>query len=441
MKRVVGVYTGSTEIMQANWKTVEQLKEKTGLNLVILGMGPAGDIWGPSPEVARKAPIEVKPVGKDDRLNEFIQEAHRRDIDVWICIALYAEMDTGPNHPELAFRDFDGNIVEPVSRHGSGWAWSWCPSNRSWRQYNEELLSDLTRRYEVDGFTMTHQRYSPIGHNLFNLFGCGCKECERAAGELGYDFVKMRSGMKKVLGLMKSVDARKLARLRDLDLGFTDLLYYLGADPSLVDWLNFRCDLIGTGMERYHEAVKRVKDDVTMGTDSFPPTFSLIGGHRYSLLERHSDFLSPLLSHIFIFSLFNFMELTARMMDWNSGLSETDLLPVLYRAFGYDKLGLPDSLRAFHEHESLPSSDFSDTKLPLGETVRREAFKAVAAVKHDKPMYGIFSAHSKIDANGAKFRAAAMRDAGMDGIILQVGQLPGPEANLRAISEILSQWG
>jgi len=78
--------------------------------------------------------------------------------------------------------------------------------------------------------------------------------------------------------------------------------------------------------------------------------------------------------------------------------------------------------------------------LPLSEAVRREAFKAVAAVRHDKPMYGIFSAHSKIDANGAKFRAAAMREAGMDGVILQVGQLPGPEANLKAISEVLTRW-
>jgi hypothetical protein len=34
-----------------------------------------------------------------------------------------------------------------------------------------------------------------------------------------------------------------------------------------------------------------------------------------------------------------------------------------------------------------------------------------------------------------------MREAGMDGIILQVGQLPGPEANLKAISEVLARWG
>jgi len=440
MTKVVGVYTGSTEIMQANWKTVEQMRDKIGLNLVILGMGPAGDIWGPSPEVAAKAPFKVQPVGKEDRLNDFIREAHRRDIAVWICISCYAEMDSGPNYPELAFRDFEGKIVEPVSRLGSGWAWSWCPSNRKLRNYNEELLMDLTRRYEIDGFTMTHQRYSPIGHNLFNFFGCGCSECQRAASELGYDFGKMRTGMMRILNLMKNVDARKLARLRDLDLGFTDLFYHLGADSSLVDWLDFRCDLIGTGMQRYYDAVKSIRENTTIGTDSFPPTFSLIGGHRYRMLEKCSDFLSPLLSHIYIFAMFNFMELTERMTDWNPGLRDADLLPVLYRAFGYDRLGLPDSIRAFHEHEKLPSSDFSDTKLPLGEAVRREAFKAVASVEHSGPMYGIFSAHSQIDAAGVGYRATAMKEAGMDGVILQVGQLPGPEPNLEAISRVLASW-
>jgi len=441
MKRVVGVYTGSTEITKANWKTVEHLKDKIGLNLVILGMGPAGDIWGPSPDVAKKAPFKVQPVGKEDRLNGFISEAHRRDIDVWICLSLYAEMDSGPNQPELMFRDFDGNIVEPVSRHGSGWAWSWCPSNQKIRGYNEALLKDLTKRYDVDGFTLTHQRYSPIGHNVLNFFGCGCKECEIAASGLGYDFDKMRSGMKKVLSLMKSIDGRTLVKLRDLNLGFTDFLYYLGADSSLLDWLNFRCDLIAAGMERYQDAVKGIREDVTIGTDSFPPTFSVIGGHRYRTLEKHSDFLSPLLSHIFIFVMFNFMELTARITEWNSGVSDLDLLPILYRAFGYDDMGLPNSLRAFHEHERLPSSDFSDTRLPLGEAVRREAFKAAAAAPRERPMYGIFSAHAKVDPAGVKFRAMAMKDAEMDGIILQVGQLPGPEENLKAISEVLSQWG
>lgn len=439
MKRIVGVYTGSQEIMQANWKSVEVMKDKIGLNLIILGMGPAGDAWGPSPEVASKAPFRVQPASKDDPLNEFIRDAHRRDVEVWICISCYAEMDSGPNYPALAFRDFEGNIVEPVSRHGSGWAWSWCPSNRKLRTYNEELLKDLTRRYEVDGFTMTHQRYSPIGHNLFNLFGCGCRECERAASELGYDFRRMRAGMVRLLNLMKNLDARKLARLRDLDLGFTDLMYYLEADSSLVDWLNFRCDLIGTGMQRYHDAVKSVREDATIGTDTFFPTFSTISGHKYRMLEKCSDFLSPLLSHVYIFAMFNFMELTARMTDWNPGLRDADLLPLLYRAFGYDGLGLPDSLSAFHEHETLPSSDFSDTRLPLGEVIRREAFKAVAGVEHIKPMYGIFSAHSLVNPTGVKYRATAMKEAGMDGIILQVGQLPGPEANLNAVSQALSQ--
>jgi len=440
MKRVVGVYTGSADIMKTNWKTVEEMKDRIGLNLVILGMGPAGDVWGPSPEVAERAPFKVQPAGKEDHLNDFIREAHRREVEVWICISCYAEMDSGPNHPDLAFRDFEGKIVEPVLRQGAGWAWSWCPSNRKLRSYNEELLKDLTAKYEVDGFTMTHQRYSPIGHSLFNFFGCGCSECERAASELGYDFGKMKGGMTKVLNLMKDVDVKKLTKLRDLDMGFTDLLYYLGADASLVDWLNFRCDLIAAGMQRYHDAVKSVREDATMGTDSFFPTFSMIGGHRYSTLERCSDFLSPLLSHVYIFTIFNFMELAERMIGWNRGLRDEHILPVLFRAFGYDGLGLPNSLNAFREHEKLPSSDFSDTKLPLGEIIRREAFKSVASVEHSKPMYGIFSGHSLIDAAGTNYRAAAMKEAGMDGIILQVGQLPGPEANLRAVSKILADW-
>jgi len=438
MKRVVGVYTGSAEILQKGWEPIEHMRDVIGLNLLILGMGPAGDKWGPSPEVAGIAPFKVQPAVGEDTLNDFIRQAHERDIDVWICLALYAEMDSGPNYPDLMFRDFDGNVVEPVSRHGSGWAWSWCPSKPRLRDYNEALLKDLTRKYDVDGFTMTHQRYSPIGHSIFNFFGCGCSDCAKAASDLGYDFGKMRAGMLKVLNLLKNIDARTLTRLSDLELGFTDLLYHIGADSSLMDWLNFRCDLIESGMRRYHDAVKGVRGEVLIGSDSFPPTFSTIVGHRYRGLEGCSDFLTPLLSHIFIFVLFNFMELAARMAEWNKGVTDAQVLPILLRAFGYDKLGLPTNLAGFKEHERLPSSDFSDTMIPLGKAVRTEALKARAAAKRDKPMHGIFSAHAKMDAAGVEARARAMVEAGMDGIIVQVGALPGPEANLQAIAKALS---
>lgn len=436
MKQVVGVYTGSADILQQQWKAVEYLKDEIGLNLIILGMGPAGDRWSPSPEVAAKAPFKLSVSQEKDGLNDFLAQAHRRDLDVWICISLYAEMDSGPNYPDLMFRDLEGNVFSPVSQYGSGWAWSWCPSKESIRAYNEALLYDLAKRYDVDGFTLTHQRYSPIGHNISNLFGCGCNECEREASKLGYDFGSMRNSMLGLLRKLKKIDRNKLSVMTELSPGFLDFFYYLGADQGLLDWLNFRCDLIQSGMKRYYEAARRARDNLAVGSDNFPASFSMISGHRYRDFEDNADFLSPLLSHIVIFCLFNFMELATKIKEWNQGISEEQVLQCTYRAFGYDKFNLPSTLSALLEHPRLPSSDYSETKLPLGEIVGDEILKAKSFVSGKKPMYGIFAAHSKLNPVDVEKRALGMKRANVDGIILQVGPLPGPIDNIAAIKRV-----
>ncbi len=441
MKRLVGVYTGSAEILQKEWKTVEYLKDEIGLNLIILGAGPAGDKWSPSPDVISKAPFKL-PVSKEpDGLNKFLKQAHKRDLDVWICIALYAEMDSGPNYPELMFRDFEGRVVEPVSKYGMSWAWSWCPSNERVRSYNEALLYDLARKYDIDGFTLTHHRYSPIGHSIYNLFGCGCGECERAASKLGYDFGRMRDSMLKLLQKLKQIDAGKMSEIAELTPGFLDFFYHLGSDAEVLDWLNFRCDLIQSGMKRYYEAAKRAREELVVGSDNFPPTFSMISGHRYRDFEGNADFLSPLLSHIMIFTLFNFIELATRLKEWNKGLSDEKILGSLYRAFGYDSFDLPVNLSLLLEHPKLPSSDYSETRLPLGDIVRYEILKAKSFVSGTTPMYGIIAAHSQLNPTAVEKRAVAMKDAKVDGIILQLGPLPGPLENVAAIKRVLHSTG
>jgi len=431
--KLVGVYTSQRDVLEAaKTGVLEWLKDNLGLNLVIVSGGI------PSPEVIAKTPIKVVSE-TGDRLSETVNEAHKKDIGVWLVYSTFAEMAGGPTYPDLAFRDIEGNIVAPESKHGSGWAWSWCPSNPRLREYYAALYNDLTKRYDVDGFTISHNRYSPPGHEFYNLFGCACPNCVKTAAELGYDFPRMKASLQTLLRNLKQVDWKKLEALAEVGPSFLDFLYYAGPDTGLIDWVNFRCDLILTALKKFYEAVKEAREDITFGQDTFPPSFSLLAGHKYRELEATADFLSPLLSHPFLFIIFSFMETTAHLIEWNRSLRERAVLKVLYRLFGYDKLAMPESLNALVETKPIPSSDFSATKVPVPDIIKLECLKAGAMARRRVPIYPVIAARNEVTAEGATARVKAVKEAGLDGVILQVSGFPGREDNLAAVSRVLRE--
>ena len=88
------------------------------------------------------------------------------------------------------------------------------------------------------------------------------------------------------------------------------------------------------------------KREIIFGTDTYPPSFSLLVGHNYREFLTWSGYTSPLISHVEIFILATFASYADLLCQWNQGLDETDALQLVYRLFGYDHLDLPQTLEA-----------------------------------------------------------------------------------------------
>src|SRR5207248_1860482 len=187
-----------------------------------------------------------------------------------------------------------------------GWtaAFSFCPNNVTLKRRYQSVFQEMARDYEIAGFFIGHNRFAPLGNEFGNLFGCGCADCIRAAGELGYDFEAMKQALSRLRMALRELDPRQVRELAALELGALDFLSGLGVAGPVVDWIRFRCDLIARTMSDFRAAVKEVRREVIVGQDSVPPSFSLFSGHNYRQLEDAQDYLCPNVAHPILFIVY-----------------------------------------------------------------------------------------------------------------------------------------
>lgn len=116
-------------------------------------------------------------------------------------------------------------------------------------------------------------------------------------------------------------------------------------------------------LRRFKEAVcEAAGREVVFGTDTYPPSFSLLVGHNYLESLTWSGYTSPLISHAEIFILATFASNADLFCRWNSGLEETDALQLVYWLYGYDHLGLPQTPEALGvAHRTLKCASKSCT--------------------------------------------------------------------------------
>jgi hypothetical protein len=216
------------------------------------------------------------------------------------------------------------------------------------------------------------------------------------------------------------------------------MIQFVDHGDQIMDWINFRCDSIFSMFEELYSSIKSVRSDIKVGQDIFPPSFSLLSGHRYNDFSKKADFLSPLLSHPMLFTMLGFAELTKLIRGWNSSIKESELLTLLHHVFGYSHLILPNSVSQYATPLPLPSSDYEHPYIDLAKVVTSEARKAKSLVRGATRIYPVVAAHRQISAQGAYDRTKGIViDAASEGIIFQFGELPGPIKNIEAVSTIL----
>lgn len=416
MDKLVGIYL-STDVVNEDPGYLDVLQREIGLSHVLL-----------SARAVRLSPATLA-------LNPFAGQPDPREVarDL-VCRGLdgeiYADLDEARAEqagrgPAVTAGD-DTGLVRAIAtckaRGLTPWyvgaAWTanslmYCPSKERVNAWLEAVYTDVARTYDVGAIDITHARYPKFSF-VETLFQCACPDCARAAGELGYDLPRIVSRLGTALERIGHLAARDLATAAREPLGALDLIQALPELGAWGEWLGFRCDLLTRNLQRFRWAVRATERPVRFASDTYPPALAALVGHRYRDWPGHSDFYSPLLSHIFAFITQGFASWTRFLRARVADLSEADALGLLYRLSGYDGLGMPETLAGL----GLERPDGEFWQVPIAGLMERDLAKSRLYASREIPSYPIIQG-GVWPPEVVRQLIDAAEQCGHDGIIFQ----------------------
>ncbi|NKB67394.1 MAG: hypothetical protein GKR89_10065 [Candidatus Latescibacteria bacterium] len=438
-----------TEYVAEHPETLQKLKDEVGLT-TIMPESPICHTSGfrASEEMARRCPfpdwrqrLDVWPRGAegvyppvagiiggfdDTPLLRVIEACKRIGIEVWGHIGLWSY--GGEVYPEFALRDLDGRQLD---RRYEAWGIGLCPSRKEVNEWTRDGLVESVLSYDIDGFDVDHARY-PAPANVHSLMACGCESCQGEAQRLGYDFTAMRQGvldLRRRLGQLTKGDVRSFAAVKP---GLMEFLALLDPEGTVADWLRFRAHILAERMGEFRTAVQGAGgDDKVFGSDVFPASTGLLGGHWYEKWEANTDFLTGGSSHGGVVGWATgptnaAREWTAALCRHAPRLDEGEVLGLMWRLFGLDDLELPETVG---EVEKGP--------LPIAQLYEREVARLNAQSSGRVPLYPPISAGAGADL--VRVLGAAVVDHECDGCLFTVN--PEDEGQVRTLGGALVGLG
>ena len=292
---------------------------------------------------------------------------------------------------------------------------TFCPSNERINAWYEAALVEIARNYEFDGYALTHARYC---HPAFfeQMLSCGCPICQQKASELDYDFVKMKAAVLDAVKKIKKLTASQVRTFLKSSLGIFDILQISGKDfAGIVDWFNFRADVISQNFMRFNKSVHAARPNFLFGSDSHYPGMALLVGHRYSDLASTCDQILPLLSHNEIHYMDNIASLAYILTQWIEDLEEKDAVSLVYRLFGIDYPSMPKTIQEMH----LGDPPSAEPRLEaLEDIIAGEMYRARLMSGPKIPSYPVIKGTIWPEKTVRSLMQTAL-DAGHDGIVLQ----------------------
>ena len=330
--------------------------------------------------------------GNEQELQEALERAHQAGLEVWLGGGAWTA------------NDYDVLM--------------YCPSKEENNRWYEALFMHLATNYGVEGLDVTHARF-PMTSEPRGLFICACQDCARAAADMGYDMEGMKADICAALESLRRAGGRRLVETGKLALGPFDFVQLLGIRPGVVQWFDFRAQLLARNLTAFRHAVHAAAgQDFIFGTDTYPASLSMFVGHNHSHWAEFSDFASPLLSHVDIFPMKTIVLWAQLVREWVGDLSEAEALQAVYRLVGYDGLNMPTAIEDF----DLGTPDCEFRNIPLKELLLLDMAKARLYLPKGIPSYPI------IQGGGAPHDwpreiiedlIAGANETGHDGIILQ----------------------
>tara|TARA_B100000674_G_scaffold271610_1_gene224317 strand:+ start:1165 stop:2511 length:1347 start_codon:yes stop_codon:yes gene_type:complete len=366
----------NTEYVAEHPESLVWLRDEIGLTTIM----PESPIchtsgFAATPEVAARGPFEdwrsragrwpkaddgiYPPVagvvgGFDDApLRRVLEAAEPAGIEVWGHIGLWSY--GGDVYPEWAMRDIDGSELDP--RYGR-WGIGLCPSKEAVNAWVEEGLLDVIDRYCLDGFCVDHARY-PQPANVHALAACGCADCREAAEANGFDVDALIGAVRDARGVLEGLDEVRVKRAEASGGSGEVILDALGMDGgSLMQWFRCRAALLAGPMAHFRAAVQVAQPELVFGSDIFPPSVALLGGHDVRRWEEATDFITGGTSAGGVVgwatgAVYAASSWVRALRALNPELDEARLCRVARLFFALDDVPWPDSADALEESEAI----------------------------------------------------------------------------------------
>lgn len=302
-KKRTGIYLTTTRVLD-NPGYIKALQDGLGLNLVVLSF--SGEL---PPEVRQASPYDRVPLS-DACLNDLVS----RHLDGTPVDPLEFDRVRESAGPGAGMHGDDGAFRRAIDLiHNAGcdiWicggSWTlrrlmFCPSHKAVNRWYEALYAHWAAAYGAEGLDITHARY-PMGSFPRGLFACACNRCARRASELGYDMEAMQAALQNGLDRLQRLDTGLLISVCRQGAGPFDFLQILDPNAGIIDWFNFRADLLAANLKQFRNAVHAAAPSgFLFGTDTYPASLSLFMGHNHARWAEFSDYASPLVSHVYQF--------------------------------------------------------------------------------------------------------------------------------------------
>ena len=431
----------STEYVAEHPDSLKKLRDEIGLTTImpeshichtsgfraskeIAARGPFED-WRSRAHLSPKIDEGIYPAvagtvsGFDDTpLLKVIDAARDAGLEIWGHIGLWSY--GGEVFPEYAMKDVEGKGLDMRCHK---WGIGLCPSNRVVNEWTRDCLVDVIGRYDIDGFDVDHARF-PASANISSLFGCACESCAEEATRLGFDFDSMKEGMLNLKNRLRNVQTA------GIQAGDAWEQLESCSDGQFQEWLKFRASLLADWMKIFRDAVRSAAgEDKVFGSDVWPPSVALLGGHDYELWERGADYLTGGSSACGVVGWAT--TVTNLATEWASflceqaqGLDEQAAFRLVFGMFDYEKFELSHSVKEIQEGP-----------LPITEMYEYEVRKLKSSVSGNLPLYPPISASGDAVCTRKLCEAVATNDC--DGALFTLD--PKNAESLRVIRDVFGQ--
>ncbi len=172
-----------------------------------------------------------------------------------------------------------------------------CPTHPTVRQALRSMVKELAERYEFDELELDFIRYPEVNSTYGSpllalaLSPCFCEHCQQAARRTGLELEDVRRRLKEVVEWhVRFIGSSGYCVDHDYNKALqNELARRFLEDALLRQWLSFRAQLIASLVKELVEEAHRVRPELAVTADLYPPSGAWELGQDFRELGRLLD--------------------------------------------------------------------------------------------------------------------------------------------------------